>query len=146
MLLQTVKNGGIGQGPCRKKRVCNRRCLLARFRSVLARGTEAIPGVFARPTHHRLMHRDDQVQRTKYAGAHRGFVISCGKVEQRGQLNSFCCSYRTFGGYSFSSLQRWLGHHDGFGGPRARCADEHGFPSRIRPGHRPPVQRSEIAR
>jgi SAM-dependent methyltransferase len=27
-----------------------------------------------------------------------------------------------------------------------RCADEHGFPSRMRPGDRPPVQRSEIAR
>jgi hypothetical protein len=33
-----------------------------------------------------------------------------------------------------------------FGGPRARCADEQGFPSWIRPGDRPPVQRSEIAR
>jgi hypothetical protein len=33
-----------------------------------------------------------------------------------------------------------------FGGPRARCADEQGLPSWIRPGDRPPVQRSEIAR
>ena len=33
-----------------------------------------------------------------------------------------------------------------FGGPRARCADEQGFPSWIRPGDRPPVQWSEIAR
>jgi hypothetical protein len=29
-----------------------------------------------------------------------------------------------------------------FGGPRARCADKQGFPSWMRPGHRPPVQRS----
>jgi hypothetical protein len=29
-----------------------------------------------------------------------------------------------------------------FGGPRARCADKQGFPSWMRPGDRPPVQRS----
>src|SRR5436189_68918 len=33
-----------------------------------------------------------------------------------------------------------------FGGPRASCADGQGFRSWLRPGDRPPVQRSEIAR
>src|ERR1700737_1037305 len=70
---------------------------------------------------------------------------ACGKVEQRGQVNSFVAHREWLTDFVFQlAAMAWPSRR--FGGPRARCADEQGFPSRMRPGDRPPVQRSEIVR